>query len=140
MRKLTDEKQTAATRRPSGTTSKSGIITEARPSIEHSTVSGLDPSSLSWTDFRRKARQNHGESYFKNRSHKDLIEDFVTVAASEEIRIRQLSQATEENAILLQRIESMKMEIAQLKQLNEAYGVSLDKFFESRSVTCLKRT
>lgn len=91
----------------------------------------------SWQAEREKARQDHGEDYFKNRSHEDLIEDFLIVNASEAIRTRQLIKARKENYDLLRRIESMKREIAQLKQLNEMYGISLDKFFESRSVPCL---
>ena len=92
-----------------------------------------------WQAEREKARHEHGEEYFKNRSHEDLIEDFLTVNASEAIRTRQLIKAREENSSLLRRIESMKKEITQLKQLNEAYGISLDRFFKSRSVSCLKR-
>jgi hypothetical protein len=93
----------------------------------------------SWKDEREKARQDLGEDFFKNRSHEDLIEDFLVANASEAIRTRQLIKAREENSSLLRRIESMKKEITQLKQLNEAYGISLDRFFKSRSVSCLKR-
>ena len=94
----------------------------------------------SWEQLREKVRQQYGENYFKDRSSEDLIEEIVNTATWEETWTRELSKLTEENAILLQRIEAMKKEIAQLRQLNDAYGISLDRFFESRSVTCLKRT
>ena len=94
----------------------------------------------SWNQLREQVRQQYGENYFKDRSSEDLIEEIVNTATWEETWTRELGKLTEENAILLQRIEAMKKEITQLRQLNDAYGISLDRFFESRSVTCLKRT
>lgn len=93
----------------------------------------------SWNQLREQVRQQYGENYFKDRSSEDLIEEIVNTATWEETWTRELGKLTEENAILLQRIEAMKKEITQLRQLNDAYGISLDRFFESRSVTCLKR-
>lgn len=139
MRKLMDEKQTGATRRPHKVVSENGKHPDDGTSIRGAEIQTY-PANLSWDQLREKVRQDHGEVYFKERSREDLIEDFVTVAASEGKRAAEVRKLTEENAILLQRIDAMKKEITQLRQLNDAYGISLDRFFESRSVTCLRRT
>lgn len=139
MRKLTDEKQAAAGRRSSRAASGNGNLSDDGPSIESAETPMMYPASLSWDQLIETIRQGFGESYFKNRSHEDLIEDFLIEVTSSEINTAKLRNLTEEKEVLLHRIDIMKKEIAQLKQLNEVYGLSLDKFFESRSVSCLKR-
>ena len=139
MRKLTDEKQTAAGRRSSRAASGNGNLPDDGPSIECAETPMMYPASLSWDQLIETIRQGFGESYFTNRSHEDLIEDFLIEVTSSEINTAKLRNLTEEKEVLLHRIDVMEKEIAQLKQLNEVYGLSLDKFFESRSVSCLRR-
>lgn len=138
MRKLTDEKQAAAGRRSSRAASGNGNLPDDGPSIEGAETPMMYPASLSWDQLIATIRQGFGESYFKNRSHEDLIEDFLIEVTSSEINTAKLRKLTEENAILLQRIDAMKKEITQLRQLNEAYGISIDRFIGDRSGSCMK--
>ena len=95
---------------------------------------------LSWMEIKERLRSEYGDGFFKNRNLEEMTEEYLTECAFHEMNSRECDILSNENSMLKARIKSLTAEVNQLRELNEAYGISLDKFFNSRSVTCLKRT
>ncbi len=94
---------------------------------------------LSWMEVKERLRSEYGDSFFENRTVEEMIEEYLTECAFHEMTCKGQEILSNENTMLKARIKSLTAEVKQLRELNEAYGISLDRFFESRSVACLKR-
>ena len=94
---------------------------------------------LSWMKIKERLRSEYGEGFFQNRTIEEMTEEYLTECAFHEMTSKENEIISNENMMLKARIKSLTAEVKQLRELNEAYGISLDRFFESRSVACLKR-
>lgn len=95
---------------------------------------------LSWMKIKERLRSEYGEGFFQNRTIEEMTEEYLTECAFHEMTSKENEIISNENMMLKARIKSLTAEVKQLRELNEAYGISLDRFFKSRSVACLKRT